>query len=93
MDDTIFVCEQCGKIAVSVCYEDTDVYNCPFCKFLMTKTRFTTAHCKDISLIGNKQADDLRYIIDREYVKFSPNFDVYKYNQRIEQSMPKFMFF
>ena len=87
IDKPIYVCEQCGKISVALIYEDTDTYHCPFCKFEMIKTRFTTAHCSDIFAENNKQAEDLRFIIYQEYVRYSPNLDKEKRNLRLNEQL------
>lgn len=87
MNNPIYVCEQCGKISTAISYEETDVYLCPFCKFTMTKTRFTTANCSDISLEGDKRADDLRFIIYQEYVRYSKNLDAEKRNLRLNEQI------
>ncbi len=83
----IYVCEQCGKISVALIYEETDIYYCPFCSFVMTKTRFTSEHCPDVFAENNKQAEDLRYIINQEYVKCSPRFDKEKQRVRMNEKL------
>lgn len=80
----IFVCECCGKIIRAFIYEETDIYLCPFCRFVMTKTEYGMYDDEHDMFFGNNQeAIEFQQNVFLEYVKESPSFDTEKQRLRI----------
>lgn len=84
----IFVCECCGKIIRVFIYEETDVYLCPFCRFVMTKTEYSIFDDEyDMFLGDDQEAVEFQRNVFIEYVKESPSFDTEKQRLRINDEL------
>lgn len=80
----IYVCECCGKIVRAFVYEETDVYHCPFCRFVMTKTEYSIYDDEYYNYFGiNAESTEFQQNVFLEYVKGNPNFDSEKKRLRI----------
>ncbi|MBQ8614310.1 MAG: hypothetical protein IJ416_08870 [Ruminiclostridium sp.] len=86
----VFVCECCGKIVRAIAYEDGDIYHCPFCDTVMTRTEYSIYDSEYEMFFGhNREAEQFSDSVFQEYVKNSSKYDADKLSERLLEDIRK----